>query len=65
MAQRNVGFMGTKEAAQLWGVKPATVRKWCKEKEIVVKARKDAGGRWLIPIGAERPKRKLNNTVGA
>ena len=29
-------YMSSKEAAELWGVKPATVTKWCRENKLRV-----------------------------
>ena len=32
--EKELVYMGTKEAAELCGVKQATVSKWCREKKI-------------------------------
>lgn len=37
--EKELVYMGTKEAAELWGVKQATVSKWCREKKYMVQNR--------------------------
>ncbi len=50
--------MGTKEAAKLWGVKQATVQKWCREGKIQNATQDGKGSPWHIPKDAECPGRK-------
>ena len=48
--------MGTKEAAEKWGYKPATIRIWC-QKGLIKNATQDGkGSTWHIPKNAECPK---------
>lgn len=50
--------MGTKEASELWGYKPATISKWCRE-GLIPDASQDApGSPWHIPKDAKCPKDK-------
>lgn len=55
-------YMNTKEAAEIWGVTPTTVTKWCREEKIifVVKPEK-ISGKWRIPVGAKYPVINKNN----
>lgn len=41
-------FMGTKEAAKLWGVKQPTVSKWCREGKILGAEHDAEGCPWRI-----------------
>ena len=57
--------MGTKEASERWGVKPATVTDWCR-KGLIKDAEQDAkGSPWRIPIDTPNPRTermRLNHT---
>ena len=45
--------MGTKEAAEKWGVTQATVAKWCREGKIMPSPTQDKpGSPWHIEINA-------------
>lgn len=47
--------MGTKEAAELWGYKQATISKWCREG--LIDATQDAtGSPWHIPKDTKCPR---------
>lgn len=49
-------FMGTSEAASLWGVTQATVQRWCRE-GLLLGAEQDAPAKpWRIPKNATPPK---------
>lgn len=48
--------MGTKEAAELWGYKPATVAKWCRDGLIPGASQDDTGSPWHIPKDAKCPR---------
>lgn len=51
-------YMGTREAAELWGVTQATVSSWCRNEKIKG-AEQDAEGRpWRIPCNAEPPMKR-------
>lgn len=51
-------YMGTKEAAQKFGVTPATVSKWCRQGRFGSDAEQDApGSPWRISQDAKRPKK--------
>lgn len=47
--------MGTKEASELWGYKPATISKWCREGRLDT-SQYAPGSPWYIPKGAKCPK---------
>ncbi|MBR5792362.1 MAG: helix-turn-helix domain-containing protein [Ruminiclostridium sp.] len=51
-------YMGTKEAAEKWGCKAATVAKWCREGKIPKAEHDGKGSPWRIPADTERPTRK-------
>ena len=46
--EKELVYMGTKEAAELWGVKQATVSKWCREKKIHGAEQDKKGSPWRI-----------------
>lgn len=48
--------MGTKEAAELWGYKPATISKWCRNGLIPGASQDDVGSPWHIPKDAKCPR---------
>lgn len=51
--------MGTREAAEKWGVTQATVQKWCREKKIFpVPTQDKKGSPWHIEKDAKCPKNK-------
>ena len=50
--------MGTKEAAELWGVTQQTVRKWCQEEKIAGVTQDKKGSPWHIPKDAKPPRKK-------
>lgn len=50
--------MGTKEAAEKWGVSQALVQKWCREGRIPNATQDKKGSPWHIPKDADRPDRK-------
>lgn len=52
--------MGTKEAAEKWGYKPATISKWCREGLIPGATQDGVGSPWHIPQDAECPKAVKN-----
>ena len=47
--------MGTNEAAEKWGVTPATVRKWCNDGKIPGVTQDKKGSPWHIPKNAKNP----------
>lgn len=52
--------MGTKEAAEKWGVTQATVRKWCQEGKISPQPTQDKkGSTWHIQKDAVPPTTKI------
>lgn len=51
-------YMGTKEAAEKWSVKPSTITKWCREGKIDGAEHDGIGSPWRIPSNAKRPDRK-------
>ena len=52
-------YMTVKEAAKLWKVSESTVRKWCRDGQLVLMIRaQKVSNRWRIPKGVECPKRK-------
>lgn len=51
--------MGTKEAAEKWGVSQETVRKWCNQKKISPLPTQDKkGSPWHISKDAKPPIKK-------
>jgi len=50
-------YMGTKEAAEKWGCKPATVAKWCRENKIQGAEQDAKGSPWRIPAEAQKPSK--------
>ena len=50
--------MGTKEAAERWGVSQALVQKWCREGKIPNVTQDGKGSPWHIPVDAVCPKNK-------
>ncbi|MBO5213931.1 MAG: helix-turn-helix domain-containing protein [Clostridia bacterium] len=51
--------MGTKEAAEKWGVTQRTVQNWCRTKKITPQPTQDApGSSWHIEKDAIPPMRK-------
>lgn len=52
--------MGTKEAAEKWGVSQATVQKWCREGQITPLPTQDkVGSPWHISKNAVPPKKEI------
>lgn len=51
--------MGTKQAAEKWGVSQATVAKWCREEKIKGATQDKKGSTWHIPPNAQPPKTKI------
>ncbi|MBQ7697598.1 MAG: helix-turn-helix domain-containing protein [Paludibacteraceae bacterium] len=47
--------MGTKEAAEKWGVTQATVSAWCREGLIKGAEQDRKGSPWRIPADAKKP----------
>ncbi len=56
--EKDLVYMGTKEAAELWGVKQATVSKWCREKKIHGAEQDKKGSPWRIPRNVSCPREK-------
>ncbi len=54
--------MGTKEAAEKWGVTQATVAKWCREGRIAGVTHDAPGSPWHIPKNAIKPEKKKGGT---
>lgn len=52
--------MGTKEAAEKWGVTQNTVSKWCREGKIKNATQDKKGSPWHIPKNAKCPLNKNN-----
>ena len=53
--------MGTKEAAEKWGISQATVQKWCREGLITPLPTQDKkGSPWHIPKDAVSPRTTKN-----
>ena len=50
--------MGTKEAAEKWGVPQALVQKWCREGRIPAATQDKKGSPWHIPKDTVCPMRK-------
>ena len=50
--------MGTKEAAERWGVSQAQVQKWCREGKISAATQDKKGSPWHIPKDTACPIRK-------
>ena len=49
--------IGTKEAAEKWGYKQATITKWCRENKIPGAEQDEKGSPWRIPKDAECPRK--------
>ena len=54
--------MGTREAAELWGCKPAQVKKWCRDGLISGATQDKKGSPWHIPKDA-KPPIKYKSTI--
>lgn len=50
--------MGTKEAAEKWGVSQTQVQKWCHEGKIPCATQDRKGSPWHIPKDSQPPTRK-------
>lgn len=50
--------MGTKQAAEKWGVTQATVSKWCRNNLIPGATQDKKGSTWHIPKNAKPPMNK-------
>jgi len=50
--------MGTKEAAQKWGVSQSVVQKWCRDGKIQNATQDAKGSPWHIPKDAVPPARR-------
>ena len=50
--------MGTKEAAEKWGVSQERVQRWCREGKIPNATQDKSGSPWHIPKDAVCPIRK-------
>jgi predicted site-specific integrase-resolvase len=50
--------MGTKEAAEKWGVSQTQVQKWCREGKIPCATQDRKGSPWHIPKDSQPPTRK-------
>lgn len=48
--------MGTKEAAEKWGVSQKSVAKWCREGKIPGATQDKKGSPWHIPPDAQKAK---------
>ena len=63
-------YMGTKEAAEKFKVKPSTVSAWCREGRVPNAEQDATGSPWRIPIAFTKkdllPKKKhiTNNYIG-
>jgi excisionase family DNA binding protein len=51
-------YMGSKEAAELWGVSQSTISKWCRERLIDRAEQDKKGSPWRIPRDAVKPTAK-------
>ncbi len=51
--------MGTKQAAEKWGVTQATVAKWCRNNKILGATQDKKGSTWHIPKNAKPPSKKI------
>ena len=51
-------YMGTKEAAERWGLKASYITQLCREKKIPGAEQDAKGSPWRIPINAENPKKR-------
>lgn len=56
--EKDLVYMGTREAAELWGVKQSTVSKWCREGKIDGAEQDKKGSPWRIPRNAKYPSRR-------
>ena len=50
--------MGTKEAAEKWGVTQSLVQRWCREGRIPTATQDKKGSPWHIPKDAPKPVTK-------
>ena len=55
--------MGTKQAAEMWGVSQDTVRRWCTEGKVPGATQDKKRSPWHIPSDAECPKNKTKLKV--
>lgn len=53
-----VAMMGVPAFAEKYGIKPDTVRRWCREGKILGAEQDAAGKPWRIPDDAVPPTRK-------
>ena len=51
-------YLSIKEFAEIWGVSPTMVRKYCLQNRIPGAKRKD--GVWIIPDTAKKPEAKVS-----
>lgn len=59
MSNKNeAGYMGTKEAAKLWGVNRNTISRWCRENRIPGAEQDAPGSPWRIPRDAKCPNHR-------
>lgn len=56
--EKDLVYMGTREAAELWGVKQSAVSKWCREDKIDGAEQDKKGSPWRIPQNAKCPSKK-------
>lgn len=61
--EKEISYMGTKEAATLWGVPQNSVSRWCRKGEIEGAEQDAPGSPWRIPRDAAHPhyKGKVNS----
>ena len=52
--------MGTKDAAEQWGVPQSLVQRWCREGKVEGATQDNKGSPWHIPKNAKSPKQKEN-----
>ena len=50
--------MGTKQAAEMWGVKQSTVSRWCRNNMIKGATQDKKNSPWHIPVNAIPPTKK-------
>ena len=53
--EKEVSYMGAKEASKLWGISPATIARWYREGKIEGAEQDAPGSPWRIPRDAIRP----------
>lgn len=51
-------YMGTKEAAEKWGVTQDCIARWCRTGKIKDAEQDAKGSPWRIPINAIKPETK-------